>query len=332
MSRQKKYSNLVGGFIIMLVIYLLYILLPVALVLLAVFIIYKLYEFIYFRGKKFDELKMSVDSYIKECNELNQHIESLKVSQTISHKKDYGIANIEDMSKYKYRRKELDKFSNSKHVYNCSLNICRNAQEKPFQYICKYFNIDKNEESLEYFENLLNNFLAVEDGKKYLVQKRESLISNNADKIPKLIKKFSKEKLEKKLGLETIDFSDLYFPKYTMQYISPGGNSSMKTEVVFDIDNLERFINYLAEHIKWKKSIEGQRALMTPKLREYIKNRDNHTCCSCHNSIENEPNLLLEIDHILPLSKGGMTEESNLQTLCWKCNRAKGAKILDSVS
>ena len=41
-----------------------------------------------------------------------------------------------------------------------------------------------------------------------------------------------------------------------------------------------------------------------------------------------EPNLLLEIDHIIPVAKGGLTEESNLQTLCWKCNRAKSDKLI----
>ena len=42
-----------------------------------------------------------------------------------------------------------------------------------------------------------------------------------------------------------------------------------------------------------------------------------------------EPNLLLEIDHIIPISKGGCTVEENLQTLCWKCNRAKSNKIVE---
>ena len=73
--------------------------------------------------------------------------------------------------------------------------------------------------------------------------------------------------------------------------------------------------------------IREQMALMTQKLREYIKKRDNYTCCICGNSVEKEPNLLLEIDHIIPISKGGLTEESNLQTLCWKCNRAKSDKL-----
>ena len=35
----------------------------------------------------------------------------------------------------------------------------------------------------------------------------------------------------------------------------------------------------------------------------------------------------VEIDHIIPVSRGGLTTESNLQTLCWRCNRSKGAKM-----
>lgn len=67
---------------------------------------------------------------------------------------------------------------------------------------------------------------------------------------------------------------------------------------------------------------------MTTSLREKIKIRDNYTCCFCGNSVAKEPNLLLEIDHIIPISKNGSTTEDNLQTLCWKCNRSKGNKIL----
>lgn len=37
---------------------------------------------------------------------------------------------------------------------------------------------------------------------------------------------------------------------------------------------------------------------------------------------------MLEIDHIIPVSKGGVTSADNLQTLCWKCNRSKGSKVL----
>jgi 5-methylcytosine-specific restriction endonuclease McrA len=67
---------------------------------------------------------------------------------------------------------------------------------------------------------------------------------------------------------------------------------------------------------------------MTSSLREKIKGRDNYTCQCCSLSVKDERNLLLEIDHIVPLSKGGINSEVNLQTLCWKCNRSKGSRIV----
>lgn len=44
---------------------------------------------------------------------------------------------------------------------------------------------------------------------------------------------------------------------------------------------------------------------MTQKLREKINERDDYTCCICENSTYEEPNLLLEIDHMVPIAKGG---------------------------
>lgn len=95
-----------------------------------------------------------------------------------------------------------------------------------------------------------------------------------------------------------------------------------------NIDNLNKFITYLSENIKFKKSIKKQRILMTSTLRKQILDRDKYTCQYCGLSSQEEPNLLLEIDHIIPISKGGITITDNLQTLCWRCNRKKGSKII----
>ena len=48
----------------------------------------------------------------------------------------------------------------------------------------------------------------------------------------------------------------------------------------------------------------------------------------CGNSKHSELNLLVQIEHIIPIARGEMTGENNLQTLYWKCNRLKGTKIM----
>jgi hypothetical protein len=53
--------------------------------------------------------------------------------------------------------------------------------------------------------------------------------------------------------------------------------------------------------------------------------RDNWTCCSCGRSSKEE-GITLEVDHIIPRSKGGTDDIDNLQTLCKKCNVGKSNK------
>lgn len=291
---------------------------------------YLIYETLYFKSEKFLKIKSNIQEYTKECNDLNEYIEGLKNSYVDFKQIDYGQANYTDSSLYNYKRPELKKIRESNNIYNCSLNVCRNAQQQPFKYICKYFNIKESEENLSKFESVLNDFSAAEQGLILLKNQRDEIMKSISKEIPGLIRDYSEEKLLKNLGFDEIDFSQLYFPQFTFRYVSPGGNSSMKCEVVFDVENLDRFIKYLSQIVKFRKSVAGQRALMTSALREKIKIRDNYTCKMCGLSIEKEPNLLLEIDHIIPLSKNGLTTEDNLQTLCWKCNRSKGSKILKS--
>ncbi len=35
------------------------------------------------------------------------------------------------------------------------------------------------------------------------------------------------------------------------------------------------------------------------------------------------------VDHVVPLSRGGRNDPSNLQLLCGPCNSAKGARVVD---
>ena len=117
------------------------------------------------------------------------------------------------------------------------------------------------------------------------------------------------------------------YPVYDFEYVSAGGNSSQRTTVTLNTPTIDALVETLSEKIRWRKSAAGQRALMTANLRDYIKARDEHTCKQCSVSVAAEPHLLLEVDHIIPVSKGGLSTPENLQTLCWRCNRTKSNKI-----
>lgn len=290
---------------------------------------YQIYAYSYFRSADFLAIRNDIKEYTNDCNALNEHIEELKYMQSHAAAMDYGKAELSDTSRYNFKRSNWSKSVNTKHVHNCSASVCKKAGEQPFKYLCKYFSIKSNESTLSNYESMFNDFAAAEQGKRLLVQKKEGIMSSIQKGIPVLIWAFSRPRLEKKLGFEPIDFGRLYIPTYTFQYVSSGGNSSMKTSINLDAENLERFVQYLGDLVKFRKSVAGQRALMTQSLRKRIKERDDYTCQMCGLSSHDEANLLLEIDHIKPLAKGGITSEENLQTLCWRCNRSKGSKILD---
>ena len=288
---------------------------------------YKIYVESYFKGSKFTSIKNNISSYIKECNELDDHIEELKSSYVNYHKIDFGEAQYQNAGTYNYKREKIVNATYSPYIYDCSKTVCENARRQPFKYVCKYFGIKPSKKTLEEFEEILNNFLSAEDGKVYLAKKKDAILNRISNEIPWIIKKYQSERLDNELGFDAYNFKELYFPEFTFRYISDAGTSGLTYSLVLDISMLERFINYLADVIKFNESVKGQRRLMTPKLRTQILERDGYTCKHCKNSTSIEPNLLLEVDHIIPLAKGGITSEDNLQTLCWKCNRHKGAKL-----
>ena len=57
-------------------------------------------------------------------------------------------------------------------------------------------------------------------------------------------------------------------------------------------------------------------------VRATVLLRDGARCRRCRTAIN------LEVDHIIPVSKGGKTEETNLQALCRRCNRRKWKKLV----
>jgi hypothetical protein len=67
----------------------------------------------------------------------------------------------------------------------------------------------------------------------------------------------------------------------------------------------------------------GRYISFTVKMR--VVRRDNHTCQHCGAHLKDNE---VEFDHIIPVSKGGSSEEHNIRLTCFDCNRDKSADYI----
>jgi hypothetical protein len=71
----------------------------------------------------------------------------------------------------------------------------------------------------------------------------------------------------------------------------------------------------------------NKRQQIKPRLRFSILNRDNFTCRYCGHEA---PDVVLHVDHIVPVSQGGTNDCENLITACAECNLGKAdLEIID---
>lgn len=143
---------------------------------------------------------------------------------------------------------------------------------------------------------------------QFELNKLSNLLKEKQEEINKLNEQCDKDIKNTKEGYEGRKQAEL------KETISRKNSSSIKTP----LDGKPSTEWIKEERAKLNRKYEDN---MT--LRELILKRDNYTCKQCGNSMTTEPNLLLEVDHITPVSKWGPSIPENLQTLCWKCNRAK---------
>ena len=309
-------------------------LLTIALILLVVIIVPPTVRHIrkqrYFAGEEFQAHKQQVASVVAEHNEVAEYVSEIRnrgsfrlgASRTGS---QAHLASFENTSHYNYRRDRNVADYHAPNVHNCSLQVVRNASADPLKYVMKYFNIKADEANLADVQNLGEGIVRLEDAVRNL-QQRETGITRAVAPPPFILKHYEQEFMTQ-VGVALSPIRVPY-PVYVFEYVSAGGNSSQRSTVKLDTRTIDALIETLSEKIRYRKSAAGQRSLMTARLRSHIKARDNHTCRYCSVSLAAEPHLLLEVDHIVPVSKGGQSTPENLQTLCWRCNRTKSNKLL----
>lgn len=209
-----------------------------------------------------------------------------------------------------------------------SATVFASAENNPLEYVVKYFYPNKKmyPEQIQKLHMLVEELETLREAKQ-IIENYKIEYQQYLGEVPSYIMEEDEIGFYSRLGFANIDESVLTV-EYKFSYTSGGGMAQRSFTVPMTEETIVELIKVLESKLTASAFAKEQRTLMTKKLREFIKNRDNFTCCSCGNSTHTEPNLLLEIDHIIPVAKGGCTVKENLQTLCWKCNRSKGDKII----
>lgn len=283
----------------------------------------------YFKSDEFISRANQVKEIVNEHNDIVQYVAELNSdgSLAVGYSKtgaNAHLATTTNTSRHAYRRDRNVAHLSEVNVHNCSLQVVRKASEDPIKYLIKYFGISTTEDEVKRLEKIADRMSRLENAMNNLHEREEGL---EADFMPPryILKHYRKEFMDK-VGINLSPITVPY-PEYRFEYVSAGGNSSQATDIKVTTDVMDELISTVSDKVKYRASAAGQRALMTSAVRERIKSRDNYTCKNCGVSLNQEPHLLLEVDHILPVSKGGLSVDDNLQTLCWRCNRSKSNKL-----
>lgn len=280
----------------------------------------------YYASDDFAKIKDTCESLNLSRREFNEYID--EKAQSIS--KLFGTRIVRNETKHEdtYNYIRAYKKSITPFTAEVSSSVFGSAENNPINYIIKYFYPNKSQykEQIQKLKILIEELETLKEAKVIIDNYKKDYEQYIKD-VPDYVLENDEDGFYSRLGLAVIDEAVLNV-EYKFTYTSDGGMAQRSFTVPMSEENIIELINALESKLSMEALAKEQRAMMTAKLRMYIKERDNFTCCQCGNSTLAEPNLLLEVDHIIPIAKGGLTVEDNLQTLCWKCNRSKGAKLI----
>jgi rubrerythrin len=284
----------------------------------------------YYNSEDFTRLKSTCDSLMSSQREFNEYIDE-KV-KSISGLFGTNIVREDTVIEDEYNYIHPYKKSLTPFTAEVSASVFASAENNPLDYVVKQFYSNKSlyPEQIQKLQLLVEELETLKEAKQ-IIENQKAEIQQYLSEVPDFIMENDEDGFYSRLGFATINENSLVVA-YKFSYTSNAGYSQRSFNVPMTEGTIVALIQKLEDKLTFTAFAKEQRSLMTSKLRQQIKERDKYTCQYCGNSINQEPNLLLEIDHKIPVSKGGLTEESNLQTLCWRCNRTKSDKLIDEIS
>ena len=233
------------------------------------------------------------------------------------------IAKLKDLNKN-------TKFNTFKRKYFYH-EVCKSKKNFEKLIIDDFF-VGFIEENYSYFNNIYttvtHNHTTLKIYKDTYTSYISTITNETCSFLNLKIKKYRKieQKIFKKHIINPILNIDI---KILATYTSPAGKKYYKKEKSYNYAEFAKIFIKTEKLIKSKQTrefrIKKERAKLSDSVRYDVLRRDGFRCLICGATAQD--GVKLHVDHIFPVSKGGLTEMSNLRTLCERCNLGKSDKI-----
>lgn len=210
-----------------------------------------------------------------------------------------------------------------KHSYD-NEDYFNNVSPKDYlTYQLQFIQYDVKKNIRDVFENLNNYDLYVADIKDITCFYNYDV--DVTKKFRKLLQNIENKLYDKSLLKPIIDFRI----KVDLVLTNINGSFKRSKHEEFNVEIIEDIIYRLNDKYNgrfndksiWDSVSIVERAKVSNKMRFAVYKKDNNRCVKCGSRYN------LEVDHIMPIAKGGKTTFNNLQTLCKRCNGLKSDTI-----
>lgn len=189
-----------------------------------------------------------------------------------------------------------------------------------------YYHLDHNIDGiLEDVEKAIANKEKYDD----FVAKAKQISIETPDEIIRQTgyKKEKFQKIENELINKIFSNKSYYDMEISLNifYRSNQGNVNDSRICKIDFSMLCELYNEWLNKKAYASTVKSERKIMNDDIRFNVLARDKYTCQICGATAKDGAKL--HVDHIIPVSKGGKTIMTNLQTLCERCNIGKSNKL-----